>query len=424
MRQVTAAVRSHRMDITFAYGKATVTVTVPESTHVDQYNPVPTAEPVTADQFRHDFIAAGGEAILSAEQPLVIVNDGYRHTPTAAVLTWLNLLDRSFLDRAEFLIATGTHPAPNRFHLKAILGEHLRRVRYRIDCHDASDPRTLTRIDLDRFGQPVFLNSRLLRHPARLVIGSVEPHYFAGYTGGRKSIFPGLCDRATTERNHNLANSLDAQPLRLEGNPVAEQLEELMGLIPNESFFTVQAVVDAQGRLAALCCGDLREAFLRATEIARLVFAIEVDQPYDTVLCELRPPLDNNLYQAQKALENAQAAVKDGGAAVVLSACPEGVGSPFFFSQANTWNREKNVPGDGVLRFGSHKLSRVNALTRRIGVHLYAQVDPDVARQVFYDPIEDIQAFLTARCRPDSGHRLALVRDAGHTVLATNTSNP
>ena len=412
------------MNITFAYGKAKMTVTVPESTHVDQYEPVVTSAPVTAELFRHDFLASGGEAILSAERPLVIVNDGYRHTPTAVVLDWLDDVDRSFLDRAEFLIATGTHPAPSSAHLRTIFGRHLRRVFLRIHGHDAADLTSMTEIDLDRFGQPVSLNSRLLKHSARLVIGSVEPHYFAGYTGGRKSIFPGLCDRATTERNHNLANSLEAQPLRLEGNPVAEQLEELMNLIPHESFFTVQAVIDARGQLAAICCGDLREAFLRATKTARSVFAFEVNEPYDTVLCELRSPLDNNLYQAQKALENSQAAVADGGAAVILSACEEGVGSPFFFKQARTWDREKNVPGDGVLRFGSHKLSRVNGISRRIDVRLYSQVDPSAAKQVFYDSIPDLQAYLADRCQSTPGHRLAIVRDAGHTVVTTNTIEP
>lgn len=401
-----------------------MTVAVPASTKVDEYTPTVTTDPVTPERFRRAFAAAGGPALLSSDSPLVIVNDGYRHTPTALLLGWLDDLDRTFLDRAEFLIATGTHAAPTAEHLTAIFGHHLNRIAARIHVHDSARAETMVRVGGDRFGESAFLNRRIFAHPQRLVIGSVEPHYFAGFTGGRKSVFPGLCDRATTERNHNLANSQEARPLRLDGNPVADQLMELMALIPDESFFTIQVVVDAQGRLADLHCGQLHEAFLQAVKTAHAVFACRADRPYDTVLSELFPPLDQNLYQAQKALENTQAAVKDGGAVVVLSACPEGVGSPHFFAQAKTWDRDRNLPGDGVLRFGSHKLSRVNAMTRRIDVRLYSDAAPDQVRQVFFEPIDDLQEYLDERCRTIPGHRLAIIRDAGHTVVTTNTIEP
>ena len=409
--------RLHGMNISFAYGKARVTVAVPECTHVDEYGPGATADPVTPDDFRRTFVVAGGEVVLSAERPLVIVNDGFRHTPTARFLTWLNEIDASLLDRADFLIATGTHASPSETHLSAIFGRHLDRVRARIQVHDASAMSTMVEVGTDRFGQPVFLNRQVFNHPQRLVIGSVEPHYFAGYSGGRKAIFPGLSDRATTERNHNLANSLEARPLRLIGNPVAEQLDELMALIPDETFFTIQAVLGADGELAAAFCGELEDAFAQATATAQAVYSRNADAPYDTVLCELLPPLDDNLYQAQKALENNQLAVKDGGAVVVLSACEGGVGSPHFFQQAHTWNREINQPGDGVFRFGSHKLSRVISISQRIEVGLYSRVDPNEAKQVFYNPIGDLQSYIAGRCQSIPGHRLAIVRDAGHTVV-------
>ncbi|MBU0983399.1 MAG: hypothetical protein KKA42_05985, partial [candidate division Zixibacteria bacterium] len=186
--------------------------------------------------------------------------------------------------------------------------------------------------------------------------------------------------------------------------------------VNQDKLLSAQVVMDAHGHIIEMCCGALDDAFARAVAAATTHYAHVVDQPYDVILAELRSPLDRNLYQAQKALENTQQGVADGGSAVVVSACEEGIGSQFFFDLAAGWDREKNVPGDGIARFGSHKLSRVNALTRRINVHLFSELPGDFARQVFYRPVDDLQAFVDARLTPETP-RLAVVYDAGHTVL-------
>jgi nickel-dependent lactate racemase len=133
-------------------------------------------------------------------------------------------------------------------------------------------------------------------------------------------------------------------------------------------------------------------------------------------------PLDKNLYQAQKALENCQDAVADGGSAVVFSACEEGVGSRYFFEQASGWDRERNESVDGVERFGSHKLSRVNAMTRRIDVRLHSELDDETVRRVFYEPLADVSEYIGRRAEGNTNYRLAVVHDAGHTVLRRQTT--
>ena len=104
----------------------------------------------------------------------------------------------------------------------------------------------------DQFGEEVFINSMLDQAESLCVISSVEPHYFAGFTGGRKSFFPGLTDLATIERNHNLANSLEAQPMRIAGNPVAEHMENLLSLIDTSRMLSIQAVLNSKNRIAGL----------------------------------------------------------------------------------------------------------------------------------------------------------------------------
>ena len=100
-------------------------------------------------------------------------------------------------------------------------------------------------------------------------------------------------------------------------------------------------------------------------------------------------------------------------------ACEDGIGSKAFFELSKIWDREKNQPVDGQVRFGSHKLSRVNAMTRRINVRLYSELPADIARQVFYEPVGNLQA-LIGELLTKENNRLAVVHDAGHSVLQLN----
>jgi nickel-dependent lactate racemase len=127
--------------------------------------------------------------------------------------------------------------------------------------------------------------------------------------------------------------------------------------------------------------------------------------------------LDRSLYQVQKALEHCQTVVVDGGTVVVVAACQDGIGKRNFYDLSDEWDRVNNRPKDGVPRFGSHKLSRVLAMTRRINVRLYSQLPDDQPRRVFYEPAHDLQALLTECLDKNNRRRLAVVHDAGHTVL-------
>ncbi|MBU0982248.1 MAG: DUF2088 domain-containing protein, partial [candidate division Zixibacteria bacterium] len=213
------------MEIRLAYGNAGITIDVPEWVRMDRFGLTSSDQSVTRDTLTREFTAGGGQRLIDCAAPLIVVNDGYRHTPTAEVLACIDACDRSVLDRADFLVATGTHPAPTDNHLATIFGDLLARVRDRVTWHDARDVAAMEVVGSDSFGEAVYLNRAISGHDLVYVIGSVEPHYFAGFTGGRKSLFPGLTDLATIERNHNLANSLRAAPLKLQGNPVAEHLQ-------------------------------------------------------------------------------------------------------------------------------------------------------------------------------------------------------
>lgn len=404
------------MEIRLAYGKDGLSIDVPPWVQMDRFGLTAVEKAAGFPEFSSAVKTSGLNDLLSADDLLVIVNDGHRPTPTPTVLGWLDHHDPAFLDRARFLIACGTHAEPTDEHLAKIFGRFLDRVRSRMEWHDCRNLDTMVEVGRDRGGEPIYLNRTAAAAERMLVITSVEPHYFAGFTGGRKSFFPGLTNLATIERNHNMANSLDCAPLRLAGNPMSEHLTEILRAVDLSRVGSIQLVADAGHRVAGVFCGGLVEAFEAAVEAARQLYAYPVAEPYDLVLAEVRPPLDRSLYQIQKGLENTQMGVRDGGTDVVIGYCEDGVGSKPFFELAAIWDREKNAPSDGVTRFGSHKLSRVNAMTRRINVRIFSTLPPDAPRRVFYEPVNDIQA-LMGECLSADKNRLAVVHDAGHAVL-------
>ncbi|MEA3297200.1 MAG: lactate racemase domain-containing protein [candidate division Zixibacteria bacterium] len=405
------------MEVDIAYGGSTINLKIPSSVNTDIFAPAIADKPFGFEQFETEFRTAGGIKRLSGDTILIVVNDAYRNTPTSLILEWLDRIDNQILDRARFLISTGAHQPSTKEQLQDIFKQFYDRIKPRLSIHNARDNSTMLKLGVDNLNGNVLVNKAVADNETVIVIGSVEPHYFAGYTGGRKSIFPGLTDPATIERNHNLANSLEAAPLKLKGNPVAEHLDSLMGFLDSQKFFGIQIVLDADHKIAGLYCGRLDASFTKATQLARKFFSHRVKKHYDAVICELLPPLDSNLYQVQKALENCQGVVRDGGAVILVSACKEGIGSEHFFQQAKEWDRNRNRPIDGRLRFGSHKLSRVNAISMRIHVYLYSDLSDAIVCHVFYEPLDNVKKFLFLVCSEDSLSDLAIVNDAGNTVL-------
>lgn len=405
------------MKIELTYAEGAITLDVPSCIEIDTFSPATAQDPLGFDTFQSGFIQAGGDLFLSGEPLLIIVNDGYRNTPTATILQWLDRLNSDVIDSAQYLIATGVHDAPTEEHYRKIFGPFWQRVRANVSYHDAHDQASMTALGADSLGGEIWLNSAVLQYKKILVISSVEPHYFAGFTGGRKAIFPGLTDFATIARNHNLANSLEAAPLKLEGNPVAEHLDSLMAMLDADRFFGIQIVTDSKRQIAGLFFGRLDIAFKNAAPVAEKIYSCQVSKRYNAVICEVLPPLDKNLYQAQKALENCQSAVRDGGTIIIVSACEEGVGSEHFFQLADKWDRQTNRARNGGQHFGSHKLSRVIAIGKRIDVRLYSTLPDEVARRVFYEPLDNLQFFLYSIGKECENYHLVVVHDAANMVL-------
>ena len=143
------------MRVALAYDGRHIMVKLPSTTTVDVFAPQPSGDTVNADDFLASCRSAGLADVVSRDVPLVVVNDGYRSTPTARILEWLRPAYPGLLDKARFLIATGAHDAPGEQHLEKIFGNHLYRLRGRVSVHDFRNRNSLAKVGVYHLGGEV-----------------------------------------------------------------------------------------------------------------------------------------------------------------------------------------------------------------------------------------------------------------------------
>jgi nickel-dependent lactate racemase len=353
---------------------------------------------------------------------LVVVNDAQRATPTP----WL--LERLDCDWASpdvrVAVATGCHAPPAEPELREIFGDFLDTLRPRIHVHRAgADP--LVRLGTTSRGTPVAVNS-LIDWPAAVVcLGSVEPHYFAGWTGGRKSLVPGLCSLETMRANHRLALEPGAAVGSLADNPLHLDLEEAAGLVRARLIARgaaepqgVQALV-AGGRIHGWYAGPLRRSVGALAPAGQRLFGRRVERRASLVICCVDHPLDRDFYQALKGFEHWKSTVAPGGVLVLVADCPAGVGPPTFtqFLGSPPVLDVLEARAKDHYRLGDHKLLNFLRFTAG-GRHLFL-VSPGLADRgglplpVFASLDEAVRA---AGDLPNPSARRALVVEDGATI--------
>jgi nickel-dependent lactate racemase len=319
------------------------------------------------------------EFASSSKSLLFLLCDGTRPTPTALVLEHM-FDDIKNHANVSFLIATGTHREPTVRELEAIFGRHYEEFRDRIMVHDAKDNGRLTYIGTTSRGTPVSLNTAVMEADGIVAINSVEPHYFAGFTGGRKIFLPGIAGYDSVERNHSHATEPGAEPMVLDGNPVSEDMFEAMNFIRDRKIFSVQTVVLPDGSLLSAFAGDMDESFRLAVESTRQIYSASIPRKANIVIAAAPPPMDRDLYQSQKALEHGRLALEAGGIMILVSSCWDGIGDTGFYellSRLGEGGRIEDHLGNNY-RLGNHKAARWLSLCSEGSIWSVTELGGDV----------------------------------------------
>ncbi|HKO98995.1 MAG TPA: nickel-dependent lactate racemase [Pyrinomonadaceae bacterium] len=278
------------------------------------------------------------ELFSSGDSVLIVVSDATRATASAQVI---NLLVRRLIavgvSPADLAIifATGLHRPVTEAEKRVLLTPFIAQRIKTLD-HDPNDASNMVVIGETQRGTPVELN-RALRDYSRVVItGAIGFHYFAGFTGGRKSICPGLASARTIKATHMLALDFETGKRRvgvdtalMQGNAVHEECELIASMIAPS--LGINAVVDEQGRAVRVYSGHWRESHAIGCREYLIEHSVSIDARREVVIVSCGgSPYDLNLIQAHKALEMASHACVDGGDIILLSECVDGLGRSDF----------------------------------------------------------------------------------------------
>ncbi|MCC7451607.1 MAG: nickel-dependent lactate racemase [Anaerolineae bacterium] len=389
--------------IPLPYGKTSLTLTLPGTLDVTILSPhdtAPAPDPLRAVQDAVESV--DWSRFANATSAAIAINDKTRPVPHAYLLPpLLDKLQRIGIpsDHITLMVATGSHPPMNPAEFPDILPAEII-SRYRVISHDIDAPDALVSLGTTPAGTPVTVNRAYMEADLRIAVGNVEPHQFMGFSGGVKSAVIGLAGLATINGNHQMMTYPQAELGRYEGNPARKDVED-MGRIVGVHL-ALNTVLNRQKQIVQVYCGDPLEVMQAAIPLARQVYQVPVDQPFDLVIASPGGyPKDINVYQAQKALAHAALVTKPGGAIIVVAACTEGSGSAKY----ENWMAQVNSHEAVIEQFtqeGYH-----------VGPHKAYQIARDtVGRHVIW--ISDLPhpARLLLECAPTLDAALARVLDS------------
>lgn len=315
-------------------------------------------------------------------------------------------------ERITILIATGTHRPNLGDELVALVGEEIagKVTVVNHECRDAGAHRDL---GVSPNGVPVRLDSRYCDADLKITVGLIEPHFMAGYSGGRKLVMPGLAAFETVQNWHcpRFLESPLATNGVVDGNPVHEESLAIARMSPPDLILDV--TLDEQNAITGVFAGDLEKAWRAGVEFAAGQVRAEIPEPADIVVTTCAGyPLDATFYQAVKGMVGAMPAVKQGGTIVIASECAEGVGSPDFaqalFDTEDLEAFVRHISQPGVFVPEEWEVEELAKAARHAHIICFAGgISEDMLARCFVTPASSIEA----------GIRMALERHGQDATL-------
>jgi lactate racemase len=274
------------------------------------------------------------ELVKSTDKVAIVISDITRPTPNHKLVPWL-IEELDHVPHENFVIinGTGTHRDQTREEFVGMLGEWVV-DNIRIINNHCHDKETLVNLGESKFGCDVYLNKEYVEADFRIVTGFIEPHFFAGFSGGPKGIMPGIAGIETIMTFHNARMIGDPRSTwgNMEDNPVQEMTREINRLCKPD--FMLNVTLNREKEITAVFAGELYEAHDKGCAFAKEHAMIRCDERFDVVITSNSGyPLDQNLYQAVKGMSAAHKIVKQGGAIIIASECSDGLPSHGNYSK-------------------------------------------------------------------------------------------
>lgn len=334
------------------------------------------------------------DIVSPGESIVIITSDITRPLPSSVVLPpVLEELYSAGVDKKDITVvfALGSHREHTQDEMRYLVGDE---VFGSVRCIDA-DAKRCEHLGTSKAGTPFDIFKEVVTAKRRICLGNVEYHYFAGYSGGAKAIMPGVSTREAIQANHSMMVRETACTGKLDGNPVREDIDEVAEFVPID--FIVNVVLDEHKRIVHAQAGHYIQAHRKACEFLDKMYMVGIKNKADVVIVSAGGyPKDINLYQAQKALDNAKHAVKKGGTIVLVASCKEGLGEGAF----QRWMLESESHEFMVeeiqrnFELGGHKAAAIAMVLEYCNVVLVSELDNEFVRSIFLEPAYSAQSAL------------------------------
>ena len=414
----------------FGFGKSTQVVEVPESNLIGELrvNPVEMI-PCEEDELRRALREPIGSARLRnlvhpGMKITIVSSDITRPMPTYKVMPVL--LDELYSagvkpDDITLVFALGSHRRHSEEERRHLAGE---RAWNEIRCVD-SDPDDCVHLGVTAAGTPVDITRVVAEADFRICLGNVEYHYFAGYSGGAKAIMPGCSTRAAIQTNHTMMIHPDSVAGNLKTNPVRNDIEEAAALCGID--FILNVVLGEHKEILRAAAGNAILAHRELCAFLDSIYLKTLPQCADIVIVSQGgAPKDLNLYQTQKALDNARHAVRQGGVIILIGSCREGLGEQVF----EEWMTSAPSPASIIerikreFRLGGHKAAAIAMTLEKADIYLVSDLDDDFVRSIFLTPQSSAQIALEEAFRKLGTDASVLSMPFGGSTLPRVSSKP
>lgn len=357
------------------------------------------------------------EVVHPGEKIVIITSDVTRPVPSQIIIPCLleELRKAGVKDEdVTIVFGLGSHRAQTEEEHKSLVGEEIYR---RIKCID-SNPADCVHLGVCQNGTPVDIFRTVAEADRRILVGNVEYHYFAGYSGGMKAIMPGVSSKEAIQANHRNMIRPGAFAGNLKDNPVRDDIEETAKFIHVD--FILNVALDDHKKIAFAAAGHPVDAHREACAFLDKIYKKKVKEAADIVIVSTGGyPKDINLYQAQKSIDNAKHIVKKGGIMIVSASCREGYGSDVFAKWIDRYGtpRERIEEIQKHFELGGHKAAALAMVQENCDIYLVTDMDDELVRKANMIPFHDLQkAVDTALVKMGSDAKVYVVPIGGSTL--------
>jgi nickel-dependent lactate racemase len=336
------------------------------------------------------------EAVRGSERVAVVIPDITRPLPSDRLLPWLFAeLDHVPAENLTIVNGTGSHRANTPQELGRMVGPEVAR-KVRIVNHVATDPSTLEPAGKTKDGRTVLFNREYVRADRRIVMGFIEPHFMAGFSGGYKGIFPAVADIEAIMHYHRAAVIGDPRSTwgKLENNPTYDQIVANGSLLPVD--FCINVTLNRDRKITGFFCGDTLRAHRQGAAFAKSTAMVPCPRPFPIVITTNGGyPLDQNLYQTVKGMSAAAQIVSDDGFIMTAARCNDGFPSHGNFRKLLFEHGSPKAILDTILAPGFSMYDQWEAqilamILLKARTALYSEIPADEVRRAHLEPVSDI----------------------------------